>query len=575
MTKPPKRFLSLLVSALSFGLLIGSCNNSTSNSNSQGNKVDRDVLKLLYWQAPTILNPHLSNGFKDAEASRITLEPLASFDEKGKLIPFLAAEIPSAENGGVAKDGKSVTWKLRKDIKWSDGKPFTAKDIIFTYEFVTNPKVAAITAGTYEIIRDIRAIDDYTIKITFKDINPAWYLVFVGNEGAILPQHLFAKYNGENSREAPTNKIPVGTGAYKVVQFKPGDIVIYQPSEYYRDPQLINFKRIELKGGGDATSAARAVMQTGDVDYAYNLQVEAPILQQLAAGGKGKAVAQFSSLSEQLFINLSDPNKTTDGERSNIKNLHPFLSDKKVRQALSLAIDRETIAKQLYGSTGKATSNILVSPIEYNSNNTSYEYNLEKAIKLLDEIGWKDSNNNGIRDKNGVEMKIVFQTSVNPLRQKTQEIIKQSLQTLSIEVELKTIDPSIYFSSDVANNDTVEKFYADLQMFTTGNLSPDPSAYLKNYICKEIPQKKNSWAGNNYPRYCNPEYDKLWQQANRELDTNKRQKLFIQMNDMLVNDVIIIPLIHRADVVGVSNDLQNVPLTPWDLKTWQIVEWKK
>jgi peptide/nickel transport system substrate-binding protein len=571
----PKRFLPLLVSVLSVGLLLNSCNSSNSNSDTKTSKSSNDVLKLLYWQAPTILNPHLSNGFKDAEASRITLEPLASFDEKGKLIPFLAAEIPTVENGGVAKDGKSVTWKLRKDVKWSDGKPFTAKDIIFTYQYLTNPKVAAITAGTYDIIRDIQAIDDYTIKINFKDINPAWYLVFVGNEGMILPQHLLAQYNGANSREAPTNKIPVGTGAYKVVQFKPGDIVVYEPSEYYRDPQAISFKRIELKGGGDATSAARAVMQTGDMDYAYNLQVEAPILQQLEAGGKGKVVAQFSALSEQLFINLSDPNKVTDGEKSSLKNPHPFLSDKKVRQAFSLAVDRETIAEQLYGSTGKATANMLVEPPEYNSPNTSYEYSLEKAGKLLDEAGWKDSNGNGIRDKNGVEMKIVFQTSVNTLRQKTQEIIKQSLQSLSIEVELKTIDPSVFFSSDAASNDTVEKFHADLQMFTTGNLNPDPSAYLKGYICKEIPQKKNSWAGNNYARYCNPEYDKLWDRANRELDTSKRQKLFIQMNDMLVKEAIVIPLIHRADVVGVGSNLQNVNLTPWDLKTWRIIDWKK
>jgi peptide/nickel transport system substrate-binding protein len=573
MIRPQKGSLSLLVSVLAASLFLNSCNNY--NSNTSANKSDPDVLKLLYWQAPTILNPHLSNGFKDAEASRITLEPLASFDEKGQLIPFLAAEIPTLENGGVAKDGKSVTWKLRKDVKWSDGKPFTAKDVIFTYQFVTNPKVAAITAGTYEVIKDIQKIDDYTIKVNFKDINPAWYLVFVGNEGAILPEHLLAKYNGENSREAPTNQIPVGTGAYKVTQFKPGDIVIYEPSEYYRDPKAINFKKIELKGGGDATSAARAVMQTGDVDYAYNLQVEANILQELETGGKGKAVAQFSSLSEQLFVNLSDPNKVTNGERSNLNNPHPFLSEIKVRQALGLAIDRETISKQLYGTSGKATANMLVEPPEYNSSNTSYEFNLEKAGKLLDEAGWKDSNGNGIRDKNGVEMKIVFQTSVNTLRQKTQEIIKQSLQTLGIEVELKTIDPSIFFSSDVANDDTVEKFYADLQMFTTGNLSPDPSAYLKGYICKEIPQKKNSWAGNNYVRYCNPEYDKLWQIANRELDTAKRQKLFIQMNDMLVKDAIVIPLIHRADVVGVGNGLQNVSLSPWDLKTWQIVRWKK
>jgi peptide/nickel transport system substrate-binding protein len=429
--------------------------------------------------------------------------------------------------------------------------------------------------GTYEIIKDIQSINDYTIKINFRDINPAWYLVFVGNEGMILPEHLLAKYNGENSREAPTNKIPIGTGAYRVTTFKPGDIVIYEPSPYYREPDKISFEKIELKGGGDATSAARAVMQTGDADYAYNLQVESQILQQLEAGGKGKAVAQFSALSEQLFINLSDPNKTTNGSRSNLNNTHPFFSDLKVRQALNLALDRESIAQQLYGSTGKATANLLVSPPEYNSPNTSYEYNLDRAKQLLDEAGWQDSNNNGIRDKNGLEMKVLFQTSVNPLRQKTQEIIKQSLQNIGIEVELKSIDPSIFFSSDAANDDTVEKFYADLQMFTTGNLNPDPSTYLKNYICKEIPQPNNKWAGNNYSRYCNPEYDKLWQRANRELNPEKRRKLFIEMNDILVKNVIVLPLIHRADVVGVSNRLTNVVLTPWDLKTWQIVNWKK
>ena len=531
---------------------------------------DSQTLKLLSWQAPTILNPHLSTGFKDAEASRITLEPLATFDKNGQLIPFLAAEIPSLANGGLSKDGKSVVWKLKKGVKWSDGKPFTAKDVVFTYQFISNPKVGSTSAGNYETVKQVEALDDHTIKVSFKKPNPAWFLAFVGSEGMILPSHLFAKYNGENARQAPNNLLPVGTGPYQVTQFKPGDMVIYQPNANFREVNKLAFKKIELKGGGDATSAARAVLQTGDADYGFNLQVEAPILKELEAAGKGKIIANLGSLSERITFNLSDPNSV-----STHANLHPLFQDKKVRQAFSLAVDRDTIAQQLYGITGKATANILLLPQEFNSPNTKYEFNLKKAASLLDEAGWKDTNNNGIRDKNGVEMKIVYQTSVNPLRQKTQQVVKQSLQSLGIEVELKSIDASIFFSSDPANTDTVERFNADLQMFTTGNSNPDPSKSMQSFTCATIPTKANHWSGDNYGRYCNPEYDKIWQQSQQELDPKKRQKLFIQMNDMLINNVILIPLIHRADVIGISNTLVGVDLTPWDRNTWNIKDWKR
>jgi peptide/nickel transport system substrate-binding protein len=537
---------------------------------------NNDVLKLLYWQAPTILNPHLSTGFKDAEASRITLEPLATFDKTGKLIPFLAAEIPTVENGTIAKNGKSVVWKLKPGIKWSDGKPFTAADVAFTYGYIINPKVGATTAGIYESIKNVEVIDNHTVRINFKKVNPAWFLVFVGSEGVILPRHIYEKYQGEKAREAPGNLKPVGTGPYRVVDFKPGDVVVYEANPYFREVDKLGFKRIELKGGGDATSAARAVLQTEEADYAYNLQVEPSILKQLETGGKGKIISSFGSLVEQILFNLSDPNTATDaGERSSIKFPHPFFKEKKIREAFALAVDRNIIAQQLYNITGKATPNFLVAPSEYNSPNTKYEYNPKKAAKLLDESGWKDTNGNGIRDKDGIEFQIIFQTSVNPLRQKTQEIIKQSLQTIGIGVELKSIDPSIFFSSDPANNDTVEHFDADLQMFTTGNTSPDPSSYLQNFTCAEIPQKANNWSGNNYGRYCNTEYDKLWRQSLQELDAKSRRQLFIKMNDMLVDNVIGIPLVHRADVAAISNELIGFDMTPWDRNTWNIKNWKK
>lgn len=566
------RFISRFCVSLGLTIAIAACGSPTGTSNQQ----DSSILKLLYWQAPTILNPHLSTGFKDAEASRITLEPLASFDNEGNLIPLLAESIPTVDDGGVATDGKSVTWKLKQDVKWSDGEPFTAEDVVFTYNFLSNPKVGAVSAGTYEVVASVEAIDDYTVKVNFKEVNPAWSLVFVGGEGMILPQHIYQSYSGANARSAPANLKPIGTGAYRVVDFRPGDTVIYEPNPEFRQVEQLGFERIELKGGGDATSAARAVLQTGDADFAYNLQVEAPVLDKLAAAGAGKVVSNYGAQMERILINFSDPNQIApSGERSSIDFPHPFLSDRTVRQALSLAIDRDTISEQLYGVTGKATPNFLVAPPEYASTNTSYEYNLDQAKQLLDETGWKDSNGDGIRDQDGVEMQIVFQTSVNPLRQKTQAVVKQGLQSVGVGVELKNIDPSVYFSSDPSNNDTVEHFYADLQMYTTGNSSPDPTAYMNFMTCKQIPQKANNWSGDNSSRYCNREYDCLLQAASQELDPQKRNQLFIEMNDLLIKDTVVIPLVHRADVMAFGNSITGYKPTAWDMQTWNIMNWKR
>jgi len=550
--------------------------NPAQNSPTVTQPANPDTLKLLYWQAPTILNPHLSTGFKDSEASRITLEPLASFNSQGEMIPFLAAEIPSLENGGLSEDGKSVTWTLKPNLKWSDGQPFTADDVVFTHEFISNPDVGTTTKGTYEIIEKVEALDPQTVKVTFKEPSPAWFLTFVGTEGMILPKHVFESYNGANSRQAPANLKPVGTGPYRVVEFKPGDTVVYEANPHFREANTLDFKQVELKGGGDVASAARAVLQTGDADFAYNLQLEASVLKELESAGRGKVVAISNAQAERILINQTDPNKTTaDGERSSLKNPHPFLTDQKVRRAFNLALDRETIANQLYGYTGKATANFLLLPQQYASPNTRYEFNVEKAAKLLDEAGWIDTNNNGIRDKEGVEMKIVFQTSVNPLRQKTQTVVKQALQSIGVEVELDSIDASVYFSGDPANPDTVERFQADLQMHTTGNTNPDPGSYMQTYTCAQIPQKANNWVGDNSSRYCNREYDNLWEASTKELDPQKRQALFIQMNDMLVNDAIVMPIIDRAEVVGASNRIEGLELTPWDLNTWGISQWRR
>lgn len=545
------------------------------------------TLRLLYWQAPTIVNPHLSPGTKDWSASRIAYEPLASFDRDGQLIPFLAVKIPSLKNGGVAPDGRSVTWKLKRDVKWADGEPFTADDVLFTYQYITNPDVGAISTSTYKVVESVEVINDYTVKVHFKNVNPAWTLPFVGVQGLIIPRHIFEAYNGPNAQKAPANRVPIGTGPYRGVEFNTKDIliigedivnmikIIYEPNPFFREADKPFFSRVELQGGGDAAVAARAVLQNGLADFAFNMQVDAKTLAQLEAMGKGKIISPLMDYVERIMINFSDPNRETeDGERSSEQFPHPFFSDKRVRQALAYAIDRDAIAG-LYRLTGRLTTNLLVSPSIYNSPNTSYEFNLEKAAALLDKAGWVDSDGDGVREKDGVKLSLVFQTSVNSVRQQTQGIVKAALESVGFEIELKIIDSSIYFGPVGDNTNTRRHFYADLEEYAFGGRSPDPGAYMQTWTCSEIAQQANNWSLGNWGRYCNPAYDALYRQSTTEMNLEKRRRLIIQMNDMLIEDVALIPMVQRGIPFGVSNTLEGVNITPWDTEVWNIKDWRR
>lgn len=564
-----------LVTAIVTALSLGGCGNQTITPYEPGSPSSPSdkTLKLLYWQAPTNLNPHLSPGLKDMEANHLVLEPLAAYDENATLEPVLAATIPSLDNGDLDPKGNWVIWRLQPGTTWSDGEPLTAADLVFTHEFVTNPDTGATSTEFYSDIDTIEAVDDLTVKITFKKPTAVWMQPFVGMSGLILPQHIYQDWIGEKARSAPANNQPIGTGPYRVVEFRPGDVVIYEPNPNYRGTTPY-FERVELKGGGDAVSAARAVLQTGEADYAWNIQVEPAILNELLGSNQGQVYYNFQPMMERLVFNFSDPNQEKDGQRSHRDIPHPILSDRAVREAISLAVDRQTIVDQLYGPAGQVAQNFIVAPDRYSSPNTRYQFNLEKAARVLDLAGWVDSNNNGIRDKNGVEMQLVFQTSTNPVRQKTQELIKQNLELLGMDIELKAIESSVYFG-DSTNPDSVYAFNADLQMFAYNSETPEPDAYMNLYACDQISQQENQWAKENLSRYCNPEYDRLLAQLNTSLDPEERRSLFIQLNDLLIQDYALVPLVHRSDAVVVSNALANLRFSPWNPSTWKLGAWTR
>jgi peptide/nickel transport system substrate-binding protein len=527
------------------------------------------LLKVMWWQGPTLLNPHFAVGTKDQDASRLFYEPLGAWDRDGNLQPKLAASVPTREDG-IAADGKSVTWKLKRGVRWHDGKPFTADDVVFTWAYASDPATAAVSSGSYKDVV-VEKIDDFTIVVKFKQPTPFWADAFVGWAGGIIPKHLFGDYIGAKSREAPANLKPVGTGPYKFKDFKPGDLVVGEINTDYHVPNRPHFDAIEMKGGGDAVSAARAVLQTGEYHFAWNLQVEDEILVRMEKGGKGRVVISPGGGIEHMQVNNTDPNVEIDGERSSLKVKHPTLTDPAVRQALALLIDRDSIEKHIYGRIGIATPNYINNPEKFRSKTTKFEFNLDKANALLDGAGYARGPD-GIRAKDGKKLKWLYQTSINQPRQKTQQIIKQAAQRAGIDMELKSVTASVFFSSDVANPDTYPHFYADLQMYNNGMNAPDPEVFLRQFCSWEAAQKENKWQGRNITRWQSKEYDETYKAAQVELDPVKRVALLVKCNELVVNNQVVIPLVARPGAVALISGLV-ANISGWDNNTWDLANW--
>ena len=540
-------------------------------------------LNLLYWQAPSTMNPNLSGGTKELEASSVVLEPLARYDEKGNMLPWLAEEIPTVENGGVSKDLTSITWKIKKGIKWSDGSALTADDAVFTYEYCTNPDTGCTSTNYYKDIQSVKAIGSNTVKIQFTVPKPFPYATFVGYNSPILQKAQFDGCQGAKAQECTKqNFYPIGTGPFKVVDFKPNDVIVFEANPNYRDASKPAFNKLVFKGGGDATSAARAVLETGEMDYAWNLQVEPEILSKMAQAGKGTVVSAFGTAVERLMVNFTNPSPALGEDRSeyiggnNNRNAHPFLSDYNVRRALSLAIDRQILVDAGYGQAGKISCNVLPAPAIYasTSNDECKTQNIAEANRLLDAAGWK-SGSDGIRQKGGVRISILYQTSTNSVRQATQAFIKEMWKQIGVETELRNISASVFFGGDVGSPDTYQKFFADIEMYTNTFSGTDPETYMSNWTCKEMAQKRNKWGGNNMPRWCNAAYDALSAEMSKTAALKDRIRLAKEMNDMLMQDYAMIPLIHRGGVSAHSNSITGPRMNEWDSELWNIADWRR
>ena len=547
-------------------------------------------LNLIYWQAPSTMNPYLSGGTKEVEAASMVIEPLARFDENGEMVPWLAEAIPTVENGGVSEDLTTITWVLKEGLTWSDGTPVTAEDAVFTWEYCTHPDGGCAQTSYFDAVASVEAVDERTIRITFDAPKPFPYTALVGSESPLIQKAQFQDCLGARAPECTeANFNPVGTGPFVVDEFRPNDVIALSANENFREEGKPAFQNVTLKGGGDAAAAARAVLETGEFDYAWNLQIDPTILADMEAKGIGTVVVDFGTSVERIHLNQTNPDPALPPEERSVyiwneegdlhsgnANPHPFLTDPMVGKALSKAIDRQLLVDIGYGAGGQATCNVLPAPELYAStaNDDCLVQDMDEAKAILDEAGWVPGPD-GIRVKDGVRLSVLYQTSTNAVRQDTQALVKQWWDELGVETELRNVDASVFFGGDPASPDTFQKFSADIEMYTNNFAGVDPEAYMANWECGRIPRPDTQWQGENIQRFCTPEYDALVEKMAGTADLNERGEIAKQMNDLLMQSYSIIPLIHRGGVSAHANTLEGVRMTDWESELWNIKDWTR
>lgn len=539
-------------------------------------------LRLLSYQAASVLAAHSGSGGKDYYPSALVLEPPLKYNAQGELLPILVEEVPSIENGLLSEDLLTATFTFRPELTWSDGEPVTANDLVFTWQWVTNPDNASINIEIWDTIESIVAEDEKTAVVTFKSARVNWFDPFVTvAQGSLYPAHIF-----DND---PTNKNdaflsnPIGTGPYVVESFEPNDLATFVPNENYREPNKPYFSLVTLKGGGDAVATGRAVVQTGEFDYAWNVQAEPDVIQQINDDGEyGELVGVQTTNVEVIYINFSDPHTEVDGQRSHKDTPHPFFTDPAVREAINLAIDRGLIAREFYGEADSATANVLSGNDVFESPNTSWSFDLEAASQILDDAGWVLDGD--IRAKDGVELSLGFSTAVNTVRQKTQAVVQSSLQSIGFRVELDQVDSSVFFDSSAGNDQNTSHFYNDLLMYSNGSGAPISPRFLLTWYSgsegENIAQRENDWSGRNIQRYQNPEFDALFDQLRVATTHDEAIDLLITLNDTIITDHAVVPLVARVFYYGISNrlnrinmDLPNNWAGPYDnIANWNLNE---
>jgi peptide/nickel transport system substrate-binding protein len=547
-----------------------------------GQAASSKTITIAYTQEPDNVAAEYSNMTYSAWLDQVVGASMVTWDANNNLVAQLAAEVPSAANGDVSADGLTVTFKLKPNLKWSDGQPLTSKDVLYTWQSQIDPKNAPISRSGYDQISGIDTPNDTTAVIHFKSVFAPWPTLFsVGpnTTGMLLPSHLLQGQTGLE-KNAEIHKPTVGAGAYVIKDWVAGDhmTLVVNPNYYGAKPKI---GQINIKFVPDTTTAL-AALKTGDVDFVPDF-AESDIPTLGALEPKEHLRVDTTPEFEHMLFNLGITNSAIKDDKGNvvgnsdIAGFCPF-QDPNVRKAIYLAIDRDTIVKTLLFGKTTAPTSLWPNSSWYNTSLTPYPYDTKQAAQLLDAAGYPvgpDGIRAGTCNGQPVKFSLGVETTVKQLRQDEQAAIQANLKQVGIDIKTIATPAGTFFGaySDGANM-PLGKF--DMAIYTTGFYpDPDPTG---SFACANVPNKANPSGNNNY-HYCDQtgQMDKLFNQGAASADPATRKPIYDAIQKYQYDQALFVPLYARANVYGYSARLVYPPSSGFcgwgcDISNWDVTK---
>ncbi|MGK9338967.1 peptide ABC transporter substrate-binding protein [Sinorhizobium meliloti] len=496
-------------------------------------------------QEPTVFNPLMAHTEVDDAVHFSVFDALFRMDPEGVLQPNLAAEVPSPKNGGISQDGLQWRIRLRDDVRWHDGEPFTAEDVKFTLELITNPKFRAWRTSGHSLVRDIKVVSPTEITWRMESVF-APYLSFLA-ETFIVPRHLLEKEADPNA--AGFNQAPIGTGAFKWAQRIAGDhIELVANADYFGEGPYL--ERLVFKYIPDMT-VLYTQFKSGDVDLVDQAYITADHYSE-ASNLPDRVVTLESGASvESIYLNLEKPQ----------------FKDPAVRQALYAAMDRKAIIDAIYYGVGNLTETFMPQQsYYYNPNLPAQEYNLDRARQILDEAGWVPGSD-GVRAKNGVRLSFSNATTAgNNLREQVQQFLQQTFAEIGVEMTISNLPGAVMWGDF-----WLKSQFDSAISGVTYVIAADPDVTNRLHT-RAIVAKGGK--GSNTGQYSNPEVDALLEKGVRTFDPEERRAIYFRVQEIVRQDLPFLPLFAYTNVFGRKGGLEGFkPNANTRVASWHAAGW--
>lgn len=489
------------------------------------------TLRVALYAEPNSLNPLLASNTAENFIMSLAFDMLVTLDDRGNEVPDLAAVVPTLQNGGISKNGLTITYHLRHNVKWQDGAPFTSADVKFSWQAVMNPANNVVERRGYDQVSSVDTPDAYTVVFHLKaPFAPFVDTVFGESDEPfrVVPKHLLARYPDIN--RVAFNQLPVGTGPFKVTHWYHGDHVALVANPYYfrGRPKL---SRINVYTVPDGNTAA-AELRSHGVDLYTDMA--AATYRDLRNASNVKILLAKAPEYNSIALNMA----------------RPPLDDVRVRRAIAYALDQQRITRTLeYGTAVPATADLSDFYWAYDPNVAAYPHDLAKAGQLLDAAGWK-LGPNGMRSKNGkpLSLQLVYGQG-NATAQQLGVEVQSELHQAGIDVPIKTYTYTMFYATKAMGGILNSGKYDLAEYAWISGGDPDDSS---QWLCGQVPPN-----GNNISHYCNPQLDSAENTALTHFDRSTRKRAYATTQSLLASDVPAVFLFYSRRRYAMNPDLQN------------------